>query len=144
MLNPIELEDAFQNFIANLNDYIPDGIIEVNLQLLSELGLLEVEQMQDDQSDEEFPHYFHVIETSDKVTLFNHQFAVWIVPKIIDGNPTTLTLISLITEGEPNLEIVFSTSGLYNAPKYVLKVLKSYLSEVLDTEAVISSIGKHN
>lgn len=144
MLNPIELEDAFQNFIANLNDYIPDGIIEVNLQLLSELGLLEVEQMQDDQSDEEFPHYFHVIETSDKVTLFNHQFAVWIVPKIIDGNPTTLTLISLITEDEPNLEIVFSTSGLYNAPKYVLKVLKSYLSEVLDTEAVISSIGKHN
>ena len=95
-------------------------------------------------SDEEFPHYFHVIETSDKVTLFNHQFAVWIVPKIIDGNPTTLTLISLITEDEPNLEIVFSTSGLYNAPKYVLKVLKSYLSEVLDTEAVISSIGKHN
>lgn len=144
MLNPIELEDAFQNFIANLNDYIPDGIIEVNLHLLSELGLLEVEQMQDDQSDEEFPHYFHVIETSDKVTLFNHQFAVWIVPKIIDGNPTTLTLISLIAEGEPNLEIVFSTSGLYNAPKYVLKVLKSYLSEVLDTEAVISSIGKHN
>jgi len=104
MLNPIELEDAFQNFIANLNNYIPDGIIEVNLQLLSELGILEVEQLQDDQNDEEFPHYFHVIETSDKVTLFNHQFAVWIVPKII----------------------------------------KSYLSEVLDTEAVISSIGKHN
>ncbi len=144
MLNPIELEDAFQNFIDSLNHYIPDGIVEVNLELLSELGLLDTEELEDDQANEEFPHYFHVIETSDKVTLFNHQFAVWIVPKLIDGNPTTLTLISLISNEEPNLEIVFSTSGLYNSPKYVLKVLKSYLSEVLDTEAVISSIGKHN
>lgn len=144
MLNPIELEDSYQEFMTNLTSYAPDGIVDVNLQLLSELGILEVEQFEDEQDSEEFPHYFHVIETSEKVTLFNHQFAVWIVPKLINGNPTTLTLISLISEDQPNLEIVFSTSGLYNTPKYVLKVLKSYLSDVLDTEAVISSIGKTN
>ena len=144
MLNPIELEDSYQEFMANLTSYAPDGIVDVNLQLLSELGILEVEQFEDAQDNEEFPHYFHVIETSEKVTLFNHQFAVWIVPKVINGNPTTLTLISLVSDDLPNLEIVFSTSGLYNTPKYVLKVLKSYLSDVLDTEAVISSIGKTN
>ncbi len=141
MLNPIELDEAYQNFITNLNQFVPDGIIDVDLGLLSDLGVLEYDQFENDEGSEEFPHYFHVIETSDKVTLFNHQFAVWIVPKLIHGDPTTLTLISLITDDIPNLEIVFSTTGIYNTPKYVLKVLKSYLSDVLDTEAVISSIG---
>ena len=141
MLNPIELDEAYHQFVSNLKQYVPDGIIEVDLELLNALGVLEYEEVAEDQDSEEFPHYFHVIETSDKVTLFNHQFAVWIVPKMIDGIPTTLTLISLITDEIPNLEIAFSTSGIYNTPKYVLKVLKSYLSDVLDTEAVISSIG---
>jgi len=143
MLNPIELDQAYESFITNLHRFVPDGIIDVDLTLLSDLGVLEYDQFENDKDSEEFPHYFHVIETSDKVTLFNHQFAVWIVPKMINGSPTTLTLISLIADDKPNLEIVFSTTGIYNTPKYVLKVLKSYLSDVLDTEAVISSIG-HN
>ena len=143
MLNPIELENAFQMFMTDLHHYTPDGIVDVNLELLSELGVLDYEQFEDEEAGEEFPHYFHVIETSDKVTLFNHQFAVWIVPKVVNGEPTTLTLIALITDDRPQLEICFSTNGIYNTPKYVLKVLKNYLADVLDTEAVISSIGNH-
>lgn len=74
--------------------------------------------------------------------LQNEEFAIWIVTKVIDELPTTLTLISLLRENSPKLEIVFSTSGIYNTPKFVLKVLRYYLSEVLDTEEAISSI--HN
>ncbi len=141
MLNPIELEDAYQTFITDLARHLPDGLIEVDLDLLGELGILQYDEFTDeDDSAEEFPHYFHVIETNETITLFNHQFAVWIVPKMIEGEPTTLTLISLITDQEPRLEIAFSTSGVYNTPKYVLKVLKSYLCEVIDNEAAISSI----
>lgn len=140
-MNPIQLDQAYNEFVSNLSSWIPDGIIDVDMSLLEETGLLSIESFED-KSEEQLPHYFHVIETPDKVTLFNHQFAIWIVPKVIDDNPTTIVMISLVSNGCPHLEIVFSTKGVYNTPKFVLRVLKYYLSEVIDTEEAISSIGK--
>ena len=142
MINPVELEEAYQDFLEDLPQAAPDGIIEVNLSLLNELGLLNCEELADEQAEEEFPHHFHVIETQEKVTLFSEQFAIWIVPKVIEEIPTTLTLICLIQDEQPHLEIVFSTSGIYNTPKFVLKILRHYLSEVVETEEAISSIGQ--
>jgi len=143
MLDPNQLEESFEEFIENLPAWIPDGIISVDLKLLDELGLLTQDDEADDSDDDEqFPHYFHVIETDDKVTLFNHQFAVWIVPQMMDETPITVTLISLTNNKRPSLELAFATSGVYNTPKYVLKVLRHYLTEVIDTESVISSIDQ--
>ena len=141
-MNPMQLDKSYNEFISNLPSWIPEGIIEVNITLLEDTGLLTYESFEDDQHPEQLPHYFHVIETSDKVTLFNHQFAVWIVPKIVDENPTTIVMIALICNETPHLEIAFSTQGVYNTPKFILRVLKYYLSEVIDTEEAISSIGK--
>ncbi|WP_194847186.1 hypothetical protein [Candidatus Neptunochlamydia vexilliferae] len=141
-MNPIQLDQAYNEFISNLSSWIPEGIIEVDMALLEETGLLIHASFEEETNQEELPHYFHVIETNDKVTLFNHQFAIWIVPKIVDENPTTIVMISLLTNGTPHLELVFSTKGVYNTPKFVLKLLKYYLSEVIDTEEAISSIGK--
>ncbi len=140
MSDPIILEEAFINFMQTFPTCVPDGITSVDLKLLRDLGLLDGEEEEEDS--EEFPHQFHVIETDEKVTLFNDEFAIWIVPKMIDGLPTTLTLISLLIDENPKLEIVFATSGIYNTPKFVLKVLRYYLSEVLDTEEAISSMHK--
>ncbi|MDX8431078.1 MAG: hypothetical protein SNF33_04660 [Candidatus Algichlamydia australiensis] len=140
MSDPTLLEETFTKFMQEFPKCVPDGIISVDLKLLRDLGLLDAEE--DEEDSEEFPHQFHVIETDEKVTLFNEEFAIWIVPKIIDELPTTLTLISLLSGEKPKLEIVFSTSGIYNTPKFVLKVLRYYLSEVLDTEEAISSIHK--
>ena len=81
-----------------------------------------------------------MIENQEKVTLFNNQFVVWIVPKVVDDVPTTMTLISLVHKDVPRLELVFSTRGPYNTPKYVLKVLRHFLTEVIDTEEEIASI----
>ena len=141
-MNPIQLDQAYSEFISSLSSWIPEGIIEVDMSLLEETGLLTHVSFEEDNNQEQLPHYFHVIETPDKVTLFNHQFAIWIVPKIVDENPTTIVMISLITNGRPHLEIVFSTKGVYNTPKFVLRLLKYYLSEVIDTEEAISSIGR--
>ena len=142
-MNPIQLDQAYNEFISNLPSWIPEGIIEVDMALLEETGLLTHDSFEEDKNQEQLPHYFHVIETPDKVTLFNHQFAIWIVPKVVDDNPTTIVMISLITNGRPHLEIVFSTKGVYNTPKFVLRLLKYYLSEVIDTEEAISTIGKN-
>lgn len=141
-MNPIQLDQAYNEFISNLQSWIPEGIIEVNMALLEETGLLNYESFEEDKNQEQLPHYFHVIETSDKVSLFNHQFVIWIIPKIVDENPTTMVMIALIADKQPHLEIVFSTQGVYNTPKFVLRLLKYYLSEVIDTEEAISSIGK--
>ncbi len=140
-MNPIQLEEAYKDFTENFQKWAPDGFINVNLQLLQELGLLNTNDSETSDS-ESLSQQFHVIETSDKVTLFNKQFAIWIVPQTDTELPSTLILISLIQNLKPHLEIVYTTSGVYNTPKYILQVLQHFLTEVLDTEAIISAINK--
>lgn len=140
MVNPIQLEDAYQDFSKNLRRHAPDGVVDVGLFLLYELGLLEATGLETESVDN-LTQYFHVIETNDKVTLFNEQFAIWIVPSP-DDTSSTLTYIALVQDEKPHLEIVYTTNGIYNTPRHILKVLQYYLTEVLDTEAAISSIGK--
>ena len=140
-ISPAKLEEAYKQFTQNFNKWVPDGILPVNLALFNEIGLLSFEQFEKP-SLEDLSHYFHVVETEEKVTLFNEQFAIWIMPKAAEEPPTTLTFIALINQNKPHLEIVFSTTGVYNTPKYILKVLQHFLTEVIDTEAIISSIDK--
>jgi hypothetical protein len=141
MIPPNKLEEAYAEFSENPQKWIPDGIINVNLNLLQELGLLSNEELEQNNSDN-LMHYFHVIETPDKVTLFNEKFAIWIVPKVEGENPTTLTFIATLRQDKPHLEIVFATSGVYNTPRFILKVLQHFLNEVVDTESIISNIDK--
>ena len=141
MMNPIQLEEAYKDFTENFQKWAPDGFINVNLQLLQDLGLLSNTEVESSDSDS-LAQQFHVVETSDKVTLFNEQFAIWIVPQVDTELPSTLILISLIQNLKPHLEIVYTTSGVYNTPQYILRVLQHFLTEVLDTEAIISSINK--
>ncbi len=143
MINPTQLDDAYREFSSDLGKWVPDGVMDVNLSLLNELGLLDSAQLADGTSDQ-VTQSFHVVETNEKVTLYNQQFAIWVVPKLVDDVPQTMTYIALLnnSSNKPHLEIVFSTTGVYNTPKYILKVLQHFLTEVQDTEAVISSIGK--
>ena len=141
MFNPQKLENFYKNVDNDLGKYLQDGIIKVDLALLKRLNLLHKRPEEEKETQAQFPFYFHVIESQEKVTLFNNQFAVWIIPKIEQGTPTTLTLIALIQKEELQLEVAFSTTGLYNTPKHVLKVLRHYLSEVIDTEEEIASIS---
>lgn len=141
MINPLKLEESFHEFSQNLQKWMPDGIISVNLGVLNDLGLLDNTHLEQT-TPENLSHFFHVVETPEKITLFNDQFAIWIVPKSEETAPSTLTFIALLNADKPHLEIVFSTSGVYNSPKYILKVLQHFLSDVIDTEATIAAIGK--
>lgn len=140
-MNPIQLEEAYKEFTENVNKWAPDECIHVNLQLLQDLGLLNNWDVAPS-TPESLTQQFHVVETNDKVTLFNEQFAVWIVPQVQTELPSTLVMVALIQHLKPHLEIVYTTSGVYNTPKYILKVLQHFMTEVLDTEAALSSIKK--
>lgn len=110
MLNPQKLEKAYLEFTSDLPRWLQDGITHVDLGLLKRLNLLNKTAEEEKELQTQFPFYFHVIETQEKVTLFNNQFVVWIVPKMIEEVPTTLTLIALVRQDRPHLELAFSTS----------------------------------
>ncbi len=142
MIDPKVLEDSYQEFTRNLLKWIPDGILHVDIKLLNELGILNNNSLEQTVDESNLHHHFHIVETPEKVTLYNDQFAVWIVPELVNEVPTTTTLIALLQSKKPHLEIVYTTAGVYNTPKYILKILQHFIAEVQDTEAVISSIGK--
>ena len=73
----------------------------------------------------------------------NEQFYVWIIPKTEQEIPVTYVLIALNNNNKTSLEIVFTTAGVYNTPKYVLKVLQYYLLDMLETEATLTAIEKN-
>jgi hypothetical protein len=142
MMTPSELEESFNEFSQNMPKHAPDGVISIDLNMLHQLGLLKHDKFDQSTTHEDLMHYFHVLETPDKVTLFNEQFVVWILPKMVQEISLTLTFIALLQNTKPHLELVFSTAGVYNTPKFILKVLEHFLTEVIDTEAIISSINR--
>lgn len=142
MLNPQKLDVYYHEYITNMHKHLQDGILEVEESLLKELNILNLTEEEEEDIQEQLPFYFHVIENQEKVTLFNNQFVVWIIPKVEDDIPMTITLVALIQKNRPHLQLAFSTRDQYNTPKYVLRVLRHYLTEMIDTEEEIASIGK--
>jgi hypothetical protein len=141
MPDPKVLEEHFQNFIKNLPTYLPDGVAVVDIGLVEELGLLKIENLEKETQDP-LNHYFHVLETSDKITLYNDIFTIWIVPNNSDTVSKTFIFIALFQSSTPHLEMAFCTEGVFNTPKYIMKILQHYLNEVQDVEALIASMDK--
>lgn len=142
MLNPIQIEESFKAFTGNLAEWAHDGVMEIDLSFLHDQGLLNAFQ-EDKEETDDLTQYFHVIESVEKVTLFNEQFIVWIVPRMDGDQPMTYVLIALNQQDKPHLEIVFTTRGVYNTPRYVLKVLQHFLLDMLETEATVTSYEKN-
>jgi len=141
VLNPVQIEEAFQGFISNLPEYVHDGVIHVNLAFLHDLGLLS--SLKEDRTEpDDLTQCFHVVESAEKVTLFNEQFIVWILPRMEEDIPTTFVLIAFNHQNQMRLEVVFATNGVYNTPRYVLKILQHFLVDVLDTEATLTSLDQ--
>lgn len=138
-MDPALLEHSFQHFIADLPQSAPDGIIPVNLELLQKFGLVDADP---EQEAEDLTRYFYVVETNDKITLYNDQFAVWIVPENLDNTPTTYVLIAILSANGPELEVVFSTAGVYNSSKLVLRVLEKFIKEIQEHDELIGWLSK--
>lgn len=138
MLNPQDLEEAYQEYMEDLSSYVPDGIYEIDLAFLHELNLLSAGGEEEEEA--ELSYSFYVLESAEKLTLYNQKFIVWIVPRMVEETPTTFTLIALNEEEEPHLEMVFTTSGVYNHSNLVLKILEKFLEEIEENESEICSL----
>jgi len=133
MMDPESLEVDYKKYMTDLKSFAPDGIVEINLSLLQELGLLSSDEEIENQ-DSMLAHNFYVVESSEKLTLFNQKFVVWIVPKMIEQTPTTITLIALAEKTSSKLEMVFTTTGIYNHSNLVLRILEKFLEQIEENE----------
>lgn len=140
MNNPALLEACYKKYIKNMEEWLPDGVIDVNLELLHRLDLLHYHRKIPE--DSMLTRYFHIVESEDKLTLVNDDYIIWIVPEKIDFVPMTITLIALNKDDEVRLELAFTTSGIYNNSQLVLKVLEKYLQEIQNTEDLLTSLKK--
>jgi hypothetical protein len=143
MLNPVQIEEAYKEFTQDLSKWVHDGIQEIDLPFLHDRNLLLTLQDESDEPSDDLTQFFHVIESVEKVTLYNDQFIVWIIPKMEDEQPMTCVMIALNQQDRAQLEVVFTTNGVYNTPRYVLKVLQYYLEDMLETEATLTSFEKN-
>jgi hypothetical protein len=134
--NPQELEADYKKYTSDLKRFAPDGVVEIDLSFLHELGLLSYEESTTlEQST--LTHNFYVVESPDKLTLFNHKFVVWIVPQLIEQIPTTYTFIASNNKCQTHLEMVFSTCGVYNHSSLVLRILEKFLEQIEENEKAI-------
>lgn len=135
-----QLEDCYQNFIKNINNLLPEGIVDVDLKLLQKHNLLNYHQK--DKRDPSLTRYFQVIESNEKITLVNEQFVIWIVPEKFNYVPITYTLIALNQDKIPHLEMAFAASGCYNSSRLVLRLLEIFLQEIQETEELLQKFKK--
>ena len=138
MNNPTILEACYKKYINDISRWLPDGIIDVNLNILHELNLLNFHKP--GAADSALTRYFHVVESDDKLTLVNDDFIIWIVPEKFETVSLTYTLIALNKENDIQLELAFTTSGIYNNSHLVLRLLEKYLMEIQNTEEQLAKL----
>jgi len=138
MDNPTILEACYKRYTNDISKWLPDGIIDVNLETLQDLDLLNFHQKVATNS--ALTRYFHVVETEEKLTLVNEEFIVWIVPERQETTSVTYTLIALNNDDDIRLELAFSTSGIYNNSHLVLRLLEKYLLDIQNTEEQLDKL----
>lgn len=140
MSNLAQLEATFQRYVSDLERWVPDGITNIDLELLQRLGLIESldDETVDDQA--KLAQYFHVVETTEKITLFNDEFAIWIVPEIHDNRPVTYALVGKQDGEQVSLEIVISAMGVYNSSRTMLRVIDKMLLEINHTNQELEDL----
>lgn len=139
-----ELDLSYDRFITCLPEYVPEGVQEVDLQFLSRYHLLS--DRINASSSSQLTRFFHVVETKEKITLFNDQFVVWIVPDKASDEAQTLVLVGIQTDMDQDnkehikykLETAFATHGVYNSSKMVLRVVEKILADIQENEEIIS------
>lgn len=139
MHNNFELDSIYTKYINNIKEWLPDGLIEVDLFLLHELDLLTEHGANSMCSD--LTRYFQAIESDGRLTLINDHYVIWIVPDKTNPMPTTHTLIALNKNDGIHLQLGFVNKGLYNHSRIILQVLEKFLVDIQETEETLSKFA---
>lgn len=141
MRNLSHLEEYFRRFYKKVTTESSESVVHINLAVLQSFDLLNYHNKLNTDSFS-LTRYFHVIETSEKITLINDDFIVWIVPEKIENLNFTFTIIALNRPNEPKFELAFVNSGIYNTSRLVLRVLEKFLREIQENEDLLNDFNK--
>lgn len=140
-MNVQPFEELYKRYCLHLSEYLPDGIIDIDLPTLQNMQLLDYENPPPSMH-HALTHYFQVIETEEKITLVNEQFIVWIVPSKRETENCTRVFIALHKNEDAHLEMAFCVSGVYNTSRLLLRILEKYLEEIYENEELICQLKK--
>lgn len=142
MLDPVLLEETFNDLIKHLNQKAPDGIIDVNLELMESLNLLDIKTLEGQAFFASSSEQFYMVEADEKLTLFNQNFVIWMLPSFHGENASTYVFIAKnFQESLPKLEIVFLAKGVYNTSSHVLTILDGFLQEMKENDEIITKLN---
>ena len=141
MHNFAQIEEFYNKYVNNLENWNPEGIFLINLDLLEHFDMLHFGPLSA-KSNGMLERYFHMSETSNKLTLVNDDFVIWIFPSELNNDPVTYTMIALNQKSGPKLEAVFIASGVYNQSNLIMRVLENFLEEIQDNERMLSNMEK--
>lgn len=141
MNHPQYFEEIYKRYIHHLSEYLPDGMIDMDLPLLQKMHLLDYEEASPP-APHALTHYFQVVETDEKITLLNEQFVIWIVPSQTETENSTRVFIALQQNEGPHLEMAFSVSGVYNTSRLLLRILEKYLEEIYENEECLGQLRR--
>ncbi|WP_201456559.1 hypothetical protein [Chlamydia sp. 17-3921] len=129
------LEEFYRQSILNKDMAFPEGYVDI-----SEVLAHPFSESTSDSFDRQV-NDFIIAESEDKLTLFNADFAIWLVPELIQGEAVTRGYIALHQSGEVYApEMAFEASGPYNQSPLILEALQIYLKKIKDTEAMLKSV----
>jgi hypothetical protein len=130
MIDEDLLDLYYNSFITDIKKWLPEGFAEIDLSLLHKYHLLNFGEEGNPPSSRQITRFFHLIESDEKLTLFNDQFIIWIVPAQDEEIPATYTLIALMQGDKLHLEVGFKTKGVYNTSYFLLNFLEHFLDEI--------------
>lgn len=129
-----KIDVQYHKYIENLPKWVPEGIADVDIDLLHRLGLLSFIRRQKCNVLDRF----QVVYGPDKLTLINKDFIVWITAAT---HPpfSCFVLIALKKKDDLKLEHAFVAKGVYNTDDIIYRVLEKYLDEIIETERSIKN-----
>lgn len=142
MIDEDLLDLYFYTFTNNIARWLPEGFAEIDLALLHKYKLLDFDE--ESCKSRNITHFFHMIESDEKLTLFNDQFIIWIVPNNEEETPSTYTLIAIRQGEQLHLEVGFKTKGVYNNSHFLLNFLEHYLEEIQENEETLNQLKEGN
>lgn len=127
------LEQFYRQSICNIGAAFPEGYVDI-ADVLSRSPESSADFFNRQAND------FIIAESEDKLTLFNTDFAIWLVPELVHGEAVTRGYIALYQPGDTFVpELAFEASGSYNQSPLILEALQIYLKEIKDTEMMLRS-----
>lgn len=129
-----QLDAFFEHLKENSIQELPDGILDINIRALQSLQLLSEDNPPASQM-------LQAVESKEKITLFNERFVLWISLHEKEHPPATVVYVARRLDNGIKPELAFRTKGIYNRSKTILKLIDRFLSDIQETETMLSELS---